>query len=136
MQSHTPPESGHLLCRKLCKRLLFTSTGFTTLTSSNKGILPFVDFGSIESESIFVLPKGKCIQLCINLSSLVFRWYQIKITMRWEDGEMMSVATPARVVQYEGISSVYCVEVDACSANPTFCQFLSPFPRPNLSDKV
>lgn len=30
------------------------------------------------------------------------RWYQIKITMRWEHTEYTSVGTPARVVQYEG----------------------------------
>lgn len=32
------------------------------------------------------------------------RWYQIKITLRWEDSEYSSsaVGTPARVVQYEG----------------------------------
>lgn len=33
---------------------------------------------------------------------LFYRWYQIKITMRWEDSEYTSVGTPARVVQYEG----------------------------------
>ncbi|XP_031260704.1 uncharacterized protein LOC116118890 isoform X2 [Pistacia vera] len=32
----------------------------------------------------------------------IHRWYQIKISMRWEDSE--SMGTPARVVQYEGIS--------------------------------
>ena len=32
-----------------------------------------------------------------------YRWYQIKLTMRWEDSEYTSVGTPARVVQYEGI---------------------------------
>ncbi|CAN0843296.1 Protein FAM135B [Linum grandiflorum] len=46
-----------------------------------------------------------------NLDLFQQGWYQIKITMRWEDGEMMSVATPARVVQYEapdlGFDDVY-----------------------------
>ncbi|KAJ6433662.1 hypothetical protein OIU84_017373 [Salix udensis] len=31
----------------------------------------------------------------------IHRWYQIKISMRWEDGGYTSLATPARVVQYE-----------------------------------
>lgn len=40
-----------------------------------------------------------------NLSSLfsLCRWYQIKITMRWEDSENTSIGTPARVVQYVGM---------------------------------
>lgn len=33
------------------------------------------------------------------------RWYQIKITMRWEDDENGSIGTPSRVVQYEGCFS-------------------------------
>ena len=33
---------------------------------------------------------------------VLYRWYQIKITMRWEDNENMSFGIPARVVQYEG----------------------------------
>ncbi|KAL4571858.1 hypothetical protein LXL04_018624 [Taraxacum kok-saghyz] len=36
----------------------------------------------------------------VNISSL--RWYQIKITMRWEDADYASsVGTPSRVVQYD-----------------------------------
>lgn len=31
------------------------------------------------------------------------RWYQIKITLRWEDDDCTSLGTPARVVQYEGV---------------------------------
>ncbi|CAN1810263.1 Protein FAM135B [Linum perenne] len=46
-----------------------------------------------------------------NLDLFQQGWYQLKITMRWEDDEMMSVATPARVVQYEapdlGFDDVY-----------------------------
>ncbi|KAH0989019.1 hypothetical protein GBA52_000502 [Prunus armeniaca] len=37
-----------------------------------------------------------------NLDLFQQGWYQIKITMRWEDSEYTSVGTPARVVQYEG----------------------------------
>lgn len=37
----------------------------------------------------------------------ICRWYQIKITMRWEDGNYDSVGTPSRVVQYEGNSSIH-----------------------------
>ncbi|XP_023537065.1 protein FAM135B-like isoform X1 [Cucurbita pepo subsp. pepo] len=36
-----------------------------------------------------------------NLDLFQQGWYQIKLTMRWEDGEYTSVGTPARVVQYE-----------------------------------
>ncbi|XAR60341.1 hypothetical protein NMG60_11033668 [Bertholletia excelsa] len=36
-----------------------------------------------------------------NLDLFQQGWYQIKITMRWEDGNETSVGTPARVVQYE-----------------------------------
>ncbi|CAN6438819.1 unnamed protein product [Victoria cruziana] len=36
-----------------------------------------------------------------NLDLFQQGWYQIKITMRWEDGEHRSPGTPARVVQYE-----------------------------------
>ncbi|KAM0972091.1 hypothetical protein ACFX13_020202 [Malus domestica] len=36
-----------------------------------------------------------------NLDLFQQGWYQIKITMRWEDSEYTSVGTPARVVQYE-----------------------------------
>ncbi|KAK6945285.1 protein of unknown function DUF676, lipase-like [Dillenia turbinata] len=36
-----------------------------------------------------------------NLDLFQQGWYQIKITMRWEDGHFHSPATPARVVQYE-----------------------------------
>ena len=38
------------------------------------------------------------------------RWYQIKLTMRWEDGEYTSVGTPARVVQYEGTSAIVLID--------------------------
>ncbi|RRT49810.1 hypothetical protein B296_00019082 [Ensete ventricosum] len=30
------------------------------------------------------------------------RWYQIKISARWEDGSLESCGTPSRVIQYEG----------------------------------
>ncbi|CAK9313273.1 unnamed protein product [Citrullus colocynthis] len=36
-----------------------------------------------------------------NLDLFQQGWYQIKLTMRWEDSEYTSVGTPARVVQYE-----------------------------------
>lgn len=36
-----------------------------------------------------------------NLDLFQQGWYQIKITMKWEDGEHGSPGTPARVVQYE-----------------------------------
>ncbi|KAG8388639.1 hypothetical protein BUALT_Bualt02G0146300 [Buddleja alternifolia] len=36
-----------------------------------------------------------------NLDLFQQGWYQIKITMRWEDDEYGSLGTPARVVQYE-----------------------------------
>lgn len=36
-----------------------------------------------------------------NLDLFQQGWYQIKITMRWEDGEDSPLATPSRVVQYE-----------------------------------
>lgn len=35
-----------------------------------------------------------------NLDLFQQGWYQIKITMRWEDSENTSIGTPARVVQY------------------------------------
>jgi len=33
---------------------------------------------------------------------VLHRWYQIKITMTWEDDEDISFGIPTRVVQYEG----------------------------------
>ncbi|KAG6737836.1 hypothetical protein POTOM_059367 [Populus tomentosa] len=36
-----------------------------------------------------------------NLDLFQQGWYQMKISMRWEDSEYTSLATPARVVQYE-----------------------------------
>ncbi|KAL3819332.1 hypothetical protein ACJIZ3_005237 [Penstemon smallii] len=36
-----------------------------------------------------------------NLDLFQQGWYQIKITLRWEDGDNGSLGTPARVVQYE-----------------------------------
>ncbi|XP_061370160.1 uncharacterized protein LOC133312893 isoform X2 [Gastrolobium bilobum] len=46
-----------------------------------------------------------------NLDLFQQGWYQIKITMRWEDNENISFGIPARVVQYEapdlGPSSIY-----------------------------
>ncbi|KAK4770497.1 hypothetical protein SAY87_031029 [Trapa incisa] len=36
-----------------------------------------------------------------NLDLFQQGWYQLKITMRWEDGQYSSPGTPARVVQYE-----------------------------------
>ncbi|KAF3614523.1 putative phytoene dehydrogenase, chloroplastic/chromoplastic [Capsicum annuum] len=41
---------------------------------------------------VLLLPYNFC-QIC--------RWYQIKITMRWEDGDNGLLGTPSRVVQYE-----------------------------------
>ncbi|PWA34665.1 hypothetical protein CTI12_AA616920 [Artemisia annua] len=38
-----------------------------------------------------------------NLDLFQQGWYQVKITMRWEDSEYASaVGTPSRVVQYDG----------------------------------
>ncbi|XP_038704395.1 protein FAM135B-like isoform X3 [Tripterygium wilfordii] len=37
-----------------------------------------------------------------NLDLFQQGWYQLKITVRWEDSEYASLGTPARVVQYEG----------------------------------
>ncbi|KAL8167837.1 hypothetical protein V2J09_009336, partial [Rumex salicifolius] len=37
-----------------------------------------------------------------NLDLFQQGWYQIKVTMRWEDNDYASVGTPSRVVQYEG----------------------------------
>jgi hypothetical protein len=34
----------------------------------------------------------------------MYRWYRIKITVRWEDNENTYPGTPSRVVQYEGTS--------------------------------
>ncbi|OMP06367.1 hypothetical protein CCACVL1_01604 [Corchorus capsularis] len=39
-----------------------------------------------------------------NLDLFQQGWYQLKITMRWDDDEHASVGTPARVVQYEAPS--------------------------------
>ncbi|XP_059650912.1 uncharacterized protein LOC132297640 [Cornus florida] len=36
-----------------------------------------------------------------NLDLFQQGWYQIKITMRWEDGDYTTMGTPSRVVQYE-----------------------------------
>ncbi|CAI9757464.1 unnamed protein product [Fraxinus pennsylvanica] len=36
-----------------------------------------------------------------NLDLFQQGWYQIKITMRWEEGDYGSLVTPARVIQYE-----------------------------------
>ncbi|PNX77165.1 hypothetical protein L195_g033128 [Trifolium pratense] len=36
-----------------------------------------------------------------NLDLFSQGWYQIKVTMRWEDSENISFGIPARVVQYE-----------------------------------
>ncbi|CAK9182300.1 unnamed protein product, partial [Ilex paraguariensis] len=36
-----------------------------------------------------------------NLDLFQQGWYQIKITMKWEDGDYSSLGTPSRVVQYE-----------------------------------
>ncbi|KAH0854807.1 hypothetical protein HID58_037092 [Brassica napus] len=35
----------------------------------------------------------------------IHRWYQIKITMRWEDGDNTTRGIPSRVVQYEALES-------------------------------
>lgn len=45
------------------------------------------------------------------MSFCFFRWYQIKITIRWEDSEYTSLGTPARVVQYEGTLLEFLVAV-------------------------
>ncbi|XP_034896961.1 uncharacterized protein [Populus alba] len=42
-----------------------------------------------------------CIHRFHNLDLFQQGWYQIKISMRWEDRGYTSLATPARVVQYE-----------------------------------
>ena len=95
-------------CLKLCKKLLFAFTGFTTSTFSNKGNNAL----SISSQSCSYISFSFLKNLTSGLSFIfwVFRWYQIKISMRWEDSEYTSLATPARVVQYEGKSKFnsYC----------------------------
>ncbi|KAJ4849570.1 hypothetical protein Tsubulata_019817 [Turnera subulata] len=42
-----------------------------------------------------------------NLDLFQQGWYQIKISMRWEDSLYTSVGAPSRVVQYEGTNDVY-----------------------------
>lgn len=42
---------------------------------------------------VLLFPYNFC-QIC--------RWYQIKITMRWENGDDGVLGTPSRVIQYEG----------------------------------
>jgi len=80
--------------------LLFAFTGFTTSTFSNKGNNAL----SISSQSCCYISFSFLKNLSSGLSFIfwVFRWYQIKISMRWEDRGYTSLATPARVVQYEG----------------------------------
>ena len=48
------------------------------------------------------LDFGDELLFCLSVFSLS-RWYQIKITLRWEDDDYTSSGTPARVVQYEGV---------------------------------
>ena len=51
----------------------------------------------------FLISGVSFIYLFIYYFLLHNRWYQIKISMRWEDEEFELPGTPARVVQYEGM---------------------------------
>lgn len=81
-------------CSRLFKRLVFTFTGFITLTFSSKG--KYISNHSLTA-NFFA-------DFLMNLSAGcicdLFRWYQIKISMRYEDSDILG--TPTRVVQYEG----------------------------------
>lgn len=73
--------------------------GFTILTFLSRGmyvslvLLPFF-FSPFHSVFLEFLTVMYLVLYC--------RWYQIKITVRWEDSENISYGIPARVVQYEG----------------------------------
>lgn len=90
--------SSRWLCWTLFRRSLFTFIDFTISIFSNKGrySVPTSQINPIQSVSISISFP--------NYDSFMgfSRWYQIKITMRWEHTEYTSVGTPARVVQYEG----------------------------------
>ncbi|WZZ86766.1 hypothetical protein YC2023_115345 [Brassica napus] len=45
-----------------------------------------------------------------NLDLFQQGWYQIKITMRWEDGDNATRGIPSRVVQYEGSNGVWRID--------------------------
>ncbi|WZZ13593.1 hypothetical protein YC2023_106682 [Brassica napus] len=45
-----------------------------------------------------------------NLDLFQQGWYQIKITMRWEDGDNTTRGIPSRVVQYEGSNGVWRID--------------------------
>ncbi|KAF8377185.1 hypothetical protein HHK36_030558 [Tetracentron sinense] len=45
--------------------------------------------------------KPAMLETVQEIAIYIHRWYQIKITMRWEDSSYTSPGTPARVVQYE-----------------------------------
>lgn len=88
--------SSRWLCWTLFRRSLFTFTDFTISIFSNKGRYPHlksIQFNQFQFQFHFLI---------MILSWAFSRWYQIKITMRWEHTEYTSVGTPARVVQYEG----------------------------------
>lgn len=86
------------LCWTLYRRLPSIFIGFTILTFSSKG-------KAYVLVNCFLFLLYFCRVLCIFVYFLLeFRWYQIKITMRWEDADHTSVGSPARVVQYEGTS--------------------------------
>ncbi|XP_042480075.1 protein FAM135B-like isoform X2 [Macadamia integrifolia] len=55
---------------------------------------PLVMFETVQEIAIYI-------HRFHNLDLFQQGWYQIKITMRWEDGRYTSPGTPARVVQYE-----------------------------------
>lgn len=57
------------------------------------------------TSSLFTMPHWESFLCPFLFLWHMCRWYQIKITMRWEDGEYESVGTPSRVVQYEGNSN-------------------------------
>ncbi|MCH82095.1 protein FAM135B-like, partial [Trifolium medium] len=57
-------------------------------------VKPVTMFGAVQEIAIYI-------DRFHNLDLLHQGWYQIKVTMRWEDNDNMSFGIPARVVQYE-----------------------------------
>lgn len=60
---------------------------------------------SFGNKDWFDIEKETCIlwSKCVNIWFVVHRWYQIKISMRWEDTNCtLSPGSPSRVMQYEG----------------------------------
>ena len=107
MQSPARQGLSRWLCWTLYRKLPFTFIGFTILTFSSKGMCLLIHYLFWTSfiylfVSLLKLRLWDELHLCLSAFYL-FRWYQIKITMRWEDSDYTSLGTPARVVQYEGV---------------------------------